>query len=148
MILLKGIQHYKVLWLCAVRRSHLCLPCFVRSWRCRIQNTLATPRVSTQRLAGVSDPDAHAHRGENAVLPVLGKMNPRRLWFAHHRGLRKRVLVSFRLKDRIRVIESEIRGQDAEPKDSVDQGSRVLMLHMKSWQKHVFIGGQYHYFNR
>jgi hypothetical protein len=101
---------------------------------------LATLRVSTQRLAGVSDPDYHAHRGENAVLPFLGKMSPRRLWFGDHRGLRKRVLVSFRLKDRIRAIESEIRGHDAEPKDSVDQNSRVL-LRMKSWQKHVFIGG-------
>ena len=57
----------------------------------------------------------------NAVLPALGKMDPRWLRIGEHRGLRKRVLESFRLKDTIKAIESECYGQDAEPKDSVDQ---------------------------
>jgi len=54
-------------------------------------------------------------------------MNPWWLWLAGHCDLRKQVLVSFRLKDTIRVIESECYGQGAEPKDSVDQdGSSIL----------------------
>ena len=57
----------------------------------------------------------------NAVLPALGKMNPWWLWFGEHRGLRKRVLESFRVKDTIKDIDSECYGLDGEPKDSVDQ---------------------------
>ena len=59
----------------------------------------------------------------DAVRPALGQMDPRWLRIAGHRDLRKRVLVSFRLKDTIRAIESECYGQNAEPKDSVDQDS-------------------------
>jgi len=59
----------------------------------------------------------------NAVLPALGKMNPRSLRFRKHRDLRKRVLESFRLKDTITLVESEGYSKDAEPKDSVDQDS-------------------------
>jgi len=70
--------------------------------------------------------DGMEYRRLNAVLPALGKMDPRWLRIGEHRDLRKRVLVSFRLKDTIRVIESECYAPDAEPKDSVDQdtGSR------------------------
>jgi hypothetical protein len=48
-------------------------------------------------------------------------MNPWWLRVGKHRDLRKRVLESFRLKDTIKAIESECYGQNAEPKDSVDQ---------------------------
>jgi hypothetical protein len=65
--------------------------------------------------------DGMEYRRLNAVLPALGKMDPRWLRIGEHRDLRKQVLVSFRLKDTIRAIESECYGQDAEPQDSVDQ---------------------------
>jgi hypothetical protein len=61
----------------------------------------------------------------NAVLPALEKMNPWWLWFGEHRDLRKRVLESSGLKDTIRVIDSKFYGPDGEPKDSVDQDSRL-----------------------
>ena len=57
----------------------------------------------------------------NAVLPALGKMDPRWLRIGEHRGLRKRVLESSRLKDSIRAVDSECYGPGGEPKDSVDQ---------------------------
>ena len=50
-------------------------------------------------------------------------MDPRWLRIGEHRDLRKQVLVSFRLKDTIRTIDSEGYGPYAEPKDSVDQDS-------------------------
>ena len=43
------------------------------------------------------------------------------LWFGEPRGLRKRVLESFRLQDTIRTIDSECYCPDGEPKDAVDQ---------------------------
>jgi len=63
----------------------------------------------------------------NAVLAGLGKMNPRWLRFGEHRGLRKRVLEHFRLKDTIAAIEPEFYCLDGRPKDSVDQGSALVM---------------------
>jgi len=65
--------------------------------------------------------DGMEYRRLNAVLPALGKMDPRWLRIREHRDLRKRVLESFRAKDTIRAIESECYGPDAEPKDSVDR---------------------------
>jgi len=64
------------------------------------------------------------YRRLNTALPALGKVNPRWLWFGEHRGLRKRVLESFRLKDTIRAIDSDCYCPDGEPKDSVDQDTR------------------------
>jgi len=61
------------------------------------------------------------YRRLHAVLPALGKMDLRWLRIGEHRGLRKRVLESFRLKDTIRAIYSGCYGPDGEPKDSVDQ---------------------------
>jgi len=61
------------------------------------------------------------YRRFNAVLPALGKMDPRWLRIGEHRDLRKRVLASFRLKDTISVIELECYGPYAEPKYSLDQ---------------------------
>ncbi len=56
-------------------------------------------------------------------------MDPRWLRIGEHRGLRKRVIESFRLKDTIRAIDSECYGPDGEPKDSVDQDTtRVLEI--------------------
>jgi hypothetical protein len=70
------------------------------------------------------------YRRINAVLPALGKMNPWWLWFGEHRDLRKRVLESSRLRDTIRAIDSECYCPDGEPKDSVDQdGKRLLLCH-------------------
>jgi|GEM_PF-2956645 hypothetical protein len=63
------------------------------------------------------------NRRLNAVLPALGKMDPRWLRFGEHRDFRKRVLESSWLKDTIRAIDSECYGPDGEPKDSVDQDS-------------------------
>ncbi len=64
--------------------------------------------------------DRMEYRRLNAVLPALGKMDPRWLQCGEHRDLRKRVLESFRLKDTIRAIDSKCYGPDGEPKDSVD----------------------------
>ena len=64
----------------------------------------------------------------NAVLPALGKMDPRWLRIGEHRDLRKRVLESFRLKDTIRAIDSECYGPDGESKDSVDQDTVCFII--------------------
>ena len=64
--------------------------------------------------------DGMEYRRLNAVLPALGKMDLRWLRIGEHRGLRKRVLESFLLKDAIRAIYSGCYGPDGEPKDSVD----------------------------
>jgi hypothetical protein len=61
------------------------------------------------------------YRRLNAVLPALGKMDPRWLRIGEHRDLRERVIEGFRLKDTIRTIDSECYGPDGESKDSVDQ---------------------------
>jgi len=67
--------------------------------------------------------DSMEYRRLNAVLPAIGKMSPWWLWLGGHRGLRKRVLESYRWKNTIRAIDSECYGPDGEPKDSVDQDS-------------------------
>jgi len=59
----------------------------------------------------------------DAALPTLGKINSRWLKFGEHRGLRKQVLESFRLKDTIRAIESTGYNPKGGPKESVDQDS-------------------------
>jgi len=66
-----------------------------------------------------------AVRRLNAVLPALGKIDPRWLRIGEHRDLRKRVLESFRVKDTIRAVDSKCYSRDAEPKDSVDQDTCV-----------------------
>jgi len=59
------------------------------------------------------------------LLPALGKMAPGWLRFGEHRGLRKRVLESSRLKDTIRVVDSKCYGPDSEPKNLLDQDTRI-----------------------
>ena len=66
------------------------------------------------------------YRRLNAVLPALGKMDPRWRRIGGYRDLRKQAIVSFRFEDTIfedtiRDIGSESYAPDAEPKDSVDQ---------------------------
>jgi len=58
------------------------------------------------------------------VAGVTRKMDPWWLRFGKHRGLRKRALESFRLKDTIRTIDSECYCPDGEPKDSMDQDTQ------------------------
>jgi hypothetical protein len=48
-------------------------------------------------------------------------MDPRRLRFNEHPGLRKRVLESSWMKDTIKTPDSIAYRPDGEPKDSVDQ---------------------------
>jgi hypothetical protein len=78
------------------------------------------------------------YRRRNAVLPALGKMKPWWLRVGKHRDLRKRVLVSFRLKDTIRAIDSDCYGQDGELKDSVDQDRKLwkslMRVHLGSYE--------------
>jgi hypothetical protein len=59
----------------------------------------------------VGQGDGMEYHRLNAVLPALGKMDPRWLRIGEHRNLRKRVLV-------------KCYGRDAEPKDSVDQDTQ------------------------
>ena len=61
------------------------------------------------------------YRRLNAVLPALGKMDPRWRRIGGYRDLRKQAIVSFRFEDTIRDIGSESYAPDTEPKDSVDQ---------------------------
>ena len=57
----------------------------------------------------------------NAALPTLGKMNPWWLWFGEHRGLRKRVLERYRMKDTISGPIPHVMAPRGEPKESVDR---------------------------
>ena len=56
-----------------------------------------------------------------AALPALGKMNPRWLRIGEHRDLGKRVLESFRLKDTITPVDSEVYDSIGGHKHSLDQ---------------------------
>ena len=64
----------------------------------------------------------------NALLPGLGKMNTQWLRFGEHRVLRQRVLESYRWKDTIKTIYSEIYGSIGGRKHSLDQ-DRVYCHH-------------------
>ena len=90
-------------------------------------------RESHPRIDAIGGPSARLYNGVvvqcdrmeyrrlHAVLPALGKMDLWWLRIGEHRGLLKRVLESFRLKDTIRVIYSRCYGPDGEPKVSMGQ---------------------------
>jgi len=74
----------------------------------RFVEPIVLRRESHPRIDAIGGPGARVYNGVvgqcdgmeyrrlNAVLPALGKMDPRWLRIGEHRGLRKRVLVSFR----------------------------------------------------
>ena len=82
--------------------------------------------------------DGMEYRRLNAALPALGKMNPRWLRIGEHRDLRKRVLVSFQLKDTIKPMNSEGYGKVGGHKNSVDHHTGYLTRYFEGsvfWDK-------------